>query len=188
VIRKVAIGIWILIIAACIGSYLIWPDFFTPESIAALLTKFQNEALLIFLLLSMLRGLSLLPSTPLVLAGAMMFPTQQWLVLAVSIFGILVSSSMIYWFSDLLGFTEFFKKRNPARLEKIRTKLEHPAGSFFVMLWAFFPFVPTDAVCYVAGTTRMHFAKFLAAIFVGEVILCACYVFGGGQLLKGWFA
>lgn len=183
-IREVAIGIWACIIIGCIGSYFIWPEFFTPESIAALLTKFQNEALVIYLLLSVLRGFSLLPSTPLVLAGTMMFPAQPWLVLAVSIFGILVSSSMIYWFSDLLGFSEFFERRKPEHHQKIKTKLEHPFGFLFVMLWAFFPFVPTDAVCYVAGTTRMHFAKFLGAIFVGELILCACYVFGGGWLVS----
>jgi len=188
VIRKVAIGIWVCIIVSCIGSYFAWPEFFTPESIAALLTKFQGEALLIYLLLSVLRGFSLLPSTPLVFAGMLMFPTQPWLVLAVSILGILVSSSMIYWFSDLLGFSEYFERRKPEHVEKIKTKLDHPAGSLFVMLWAFFPFVPTDAVCYVAGTTRMHFAKFLGAIFIGELFLCGCYIFGGGQLLKSWFA
>ena len=185
-IRRAAIGIWVCIIVGCIASYFILPEFFKPESIAAILTKFQSQALLIFLVLSVVRGLSLLPSTPLVLAGTLLFPAHPWLVLIVSIFGILVSSSMIYWFSDLLGFSEFFERRKPEHVEKIKTKLEHPAGFFFVMLWAFFPFVPTDAVCYVAGTSRMHFAKFLGAIFVGELILCACYVFGGGRLLKGW--
>jgi uncharacterized membrane protein YdjX (TVP38/TMEM64 family) len=172
-----------LIILSGIVSYLVWPDFFTPKNIAALLEKFQGEALLIYLGISIVRGLTLLPSTPLIIAGTLLFPQQPWVVLGVSIFGILVSSSMIYWFSDLLGFGEFFETRKPEHVKKIRARLEHPTGIFFVMLWAFFPLVPTDAVCYVAGSIRMHFGKFLGAIFIGELILCACYIFGGGYLV-----
>jgi uncharacterized membrane protein YdjX (TVP38/TMEM64 family) len=182
VFRKAAIAIWILIILVGIVSYFTWPEFFTPKNIASLLEKFQGEALLIYLGISILRGLTLLPSTPLVIAGTLLFPQQAWLVLAVSLLGILVSSAMIYWFSDLLGFSEFFETRKPEHVKKIRGRLEHPTGIFFVALWAFFPAVPTDAVCYVAGSTRMHFPKFLGAIFLGELILCSIYIFGGGWL------
>lgn len=182
--QKAAIAIWVLIILAGVGSYLVWPAFFTPRNIAETMNKFQGEALLIYLGISIVRGLTLLPSTPLVIAGTLLFPEQAWLVLVVSIVGILISSAMIYWFSDLLGFSEFFETRKPEHVKKIRARLEHPTGIFFVMLWAFFPLVPTDAVCYVAGSTRMHFGKFLGAIFVGELILCSIYIFGGGWLVS----
>ena len=182
-IRKVAIAVWVCVILAGISSYLVWPEFFTARNIAELLGKFQGEALLIYLGISIFRGLTLLPSTPLVIAGTLLFPEQAWLVLAVSLLGILISSAMIYWFSDLLGFSAFFEKRKPEHVKKIRARLEHPTGIFFVMLWAFFPLVPTDAVCYVAGSTRMHFGKFLVAIFLGELILCSIYIFGGGWLV-----
>jgi uncharacterized membrane protein YdjX (TVP38/TMEM64 family) len=105
-------------------------------------------------------------------------------VLGVSLIGIIVSSSMIYWFSDLLGFDEYFESKKPHHVQKIKTKLEHPLGVGFVSLWAFFPLVPTDAVCYVAGSIRMHYAKFITAVFVGELVLCACYVFGGRHLFS----
>jgi uncharacterized membrane protein YdjX (TVP38/TMEM64 family) len=180
----VAIAIWVCIILAGIGSYLVWPEWFTARSIADVLNKFQSEALLIYFAVSVFRGLTLLPSTPLIIAGTLLFPQQAWLVLAVSIVGILISSAMIYWFSDLLGFSEFFETRKPEHVKKIRTRLEHPTGIFFVILWAFFPLVPTDAVCYVAGSTRMHFPKFLGAIFLGELILCCLYIFGGGWLVS----
>jgi uncharacterized membrane protein YdjX (TVP38/TMEM64 family) len=184
VFRKATIVIWVLIIFAGIGSYLVWPGYFTPRNIAEVLEKFQGEALLIYFAVSVFRGLTLLPSTPLVIAGTLLFPQQAWLVLAVSIAGILISSAVIYWFSGLLGFSEFFETRKPEHVKKIRGRLEHPTGIFFVILWAFFPLVPTDAVCYVAGSTRMHFPKFIGAIFIGELILCSCYVFGGGWLVS----
>lgn len=173
-----------LTIAAAMISLFLWPEHFTPDGIKAFLDKFHQEAILIYLFASMLRGLSLLPSTPLIIAGTLAFPSHPWMVLSISILGILVSSSMIYWLSDLLGFSEYFQSHQPHRIEKIRSKLEHTLGALFVAAWAFFPLVPTDLVCYVAGTTRMNFLKFISAIFIGEIILCGIYIFGGGQLLS----
>ena len=187
-IRKLLIVVWIALIVGCIVAYFVSPTSFAPQSIAAFLREFQNEALLIYLLISIVRGFTLLPSTPLVLAGTLIFPASPWLVLGVSLVGIVISSSMIYWFSDFLGFDEFFESKKPDHVQKIRTKLEHPLGLGFVSLWAFFPLVPTDAVCYVAGSIRMHFTKFISAVFVGELVLCACYVFGGGHLFALLFA
>ena len=171
-----------------ITAYLYSPETFSPKNIAAILEEFQGSAVLIYLLLSIVRGFTLLPSTPLVLAGTIMFPASPWLVLGVSLVGIIVSSSMIYWFSDLLGFDEYFESKKPHHVQKIRKKLEHPLGLGFVSLWAFFPLVPTDAVCYVAGSIRMHYAKFIMAVFVGELVLCACYVFGGRHLFSLLFS
>src|SRR4029077_17669657 len=118
--------------------------------------------------------------TPMVIAGTLLFPRQSWLVLSVSITGILVSSTMIYFWSDLLGFSDYFENKYCKITEKIRRRLETPAGIVFVFLWAFFPLVPTDAVCYVAGTTRIAFAKFIPALFLGELTLCSFYIFFAG--------
>lgn len=177
--RKVAIAIWVCVLLGGIVSYFVWPDVFAPESIASFLNKFQNEMLLAYLGISIFRGLTMIPSTPFVIAGTLIFPQQPIIVLAISMFGILLSSSMIYWFSDLLGISEFFESRKPKLVHKIKAQLERPTGLLFVFLWAFFPLVPTDAVCYVAGTTRMAFLKFILAVFLGEIILCSFYVFAG---------
>ena len=186
-VRKVAIGIWVAAIVCGIAAYFLWPDSFSPSSLAAFFQKHQDAALLVYLLVSIARGFTLLPSTPLVLAGTIIYPDSPFTILAISIFGIVVSSSLIYWFSDLLGFDKYFSSKKPDRLGMIRQRLEHPLGLGFVAAWAFFPLVPTDAVCYVAGTIRMHFGKFIAAVFAGELILCSLYVFGGGRLV-GLFA
>ena len=184
IIRYLCLGAWLSVIVGGISFYFLSPSSFTAENIAALLTKFHGPVWILYLLLSALRGFTLLPSTPLVLAGTMLYPQQPFLVLVISLFGIVISSSMIYWFSDLLGFDEYFESKKPHHVEKIRTKLEHPLGLGFVSLWAFFPLVPTDAVCYVAGSIRMHFAKFITAVFIGELILCSVYVFAGGRIFS----
>lgn len=184
VIRRISISLWVLTIAAAMISLLIWPEHFKPEGIKAFLDKFHQEAITIYLIASILRGLSLLPSTPLIIAGTLAFPSHPWMVLCISIFGILVSSSMIYWLSDALGFSDYFQSHQPQKIVRIREKLEHPLGAFFVAAWAFFPLVPTDLVCYIAGSTQMNFLKFIVAIFIGELILCCIYIFGGGGILS----
>ena len=51
-----------------------------------------------------------------------------------------------------------------------------------VVGWAMFPFVPTDIICYVAGTFRMHSGKFLLGITLGEIPIVAFYVSSGTLL------
>lgn len=180
--RWVGIALWVMVILAAVGSYIYAPQAFTAERIANFLERFQAWMLAIYVLFSILRGFTLLPSTPLVIAGTFIFPSHPWLVLLVSITGILVSSTLIYFCSDLLGFTDYFETKHSSAVKKIQTRLETPAGFLFVLLWAFFPLVPTDAVCYVAGTTRMAFVKFIPAVFLGELILCSFYIFSSGYL------
>lgn len=148
------------------------------------MSRFGGTVWLIYIIFSTFRGFTLLPSTPLVIAGTILFPDHPWIVLAISVAGILISSTMIYFFSDYLGFTAYFENRKPKLSKKIRQRLDHPLGFLFVAGWAFFPLVPTDLVCYAAGTMRMKFPKFIAAIFAGEFALCIIYIFFGGSLLQ----
>lgn len=184
VLRMVCLAVWLMAILAGVGSYLMYPQAFTAENIAAFLLRFQGEIWLVYLAMSTLRGFSLLPSTPLVIAGTLLFPGQSLAVLSVSIVGILLSSSMIYAFSEYLGFSDFFENHKPELTHRIRARLERPTGCLFVAVWAFFPLVPTDLVCYLAGTTRMNYWKFIAAVWAGEMILCSFYIFFGGAMLN----
>lgn len=183
IIRLAVLGLWVAVILAAVIFYLSHPTDFTPANIAAFIHTFESEIWFVFLVISAVRGLTLLPSTPIVLAGTLLYPDKPILVLGVSMAGILISSSLIYFGSEALGFSDFFETRKAASVERIRRRLEHPAGLVFVALWAFFPLVPTDAVCYVAGTTKMNFFKFISAVLVGELALCSIYVFAANSLL-----
>lgn len=182
--RFVFLGVWLATILLGLVTYFVYPQEFNAERIAGFLLRFQGEIWLVYLAMSAFRGFTLLPSTPLVLAGTLLFPGQPFGVLAVSIGGILISSTMIYFFSDLFGFSDFFERHKPELIHRLKAKLEHPLGFIFVALWAFFPLVPTDLVCYVAGATKMNFLKFIVAVFIGEIILCALYIFSGNYLMN----
>jgi uncharacterized membrane protein YdjX (TVP38/TMEM64 family) len=169
--------IWILFLLACISTVFFYPEYFTPANIAGFIEQFKGTILIVYLLISLLRGLTLVPSTPFVLAGTILLPENPFLVLLISLIGIIFSSTMIYYFSDYLGFGEYLENKHPQKIEKIKTHLQKPTGFFFVFFWSFFPALPTDAVCYVAGILKMNFKKYIAAITFGELIICSVYIF-----------
>ena len=138
--------------------------------------------ILTYLVISILRGFTLIPSTPFVIAGGIIFPGQEGLILAISLLGIIGSATLIYFFSDLLNLSDAIEKIYPH--EKLKIKLESNYGLFFVFAWSLIPVVPTDAVCYAAGASKMNFLRFITAVFLGEVILCSLYIFSGSSLLE----
>ncbi len=186
IVRWICIGIWLSIPLGCLSAYFYDPSAFSAENIAAFLRRFEHGVWAVYITLSVFRGFTLLPSTPLVIAGTILFPSQPLMVLMVSMAGILISSAMIYYFSEFLGFDDYFEDHKPELSHKIKQRLEHPMGFFIVSGWAFFPFVPTDLVCYLAGTTRMHFGKFIVAVAAGEALLCVIYIYFGGSILDSW--
>lgn len=183
-LKKAFMAVWLMVLIVGITAWFVYPNQFTGQNIATYLAHYQASIWIAYFVMSALRGFTLLPSTPLVIAGALLFPDQPYSVLAVSLSGILISSTMIYLFSEHLGFAEYFENHKPEATHTVRAKLERPFGLVFVALWAFFPLVPTDLVCYVAGTIRMQFFRFIAAVFVGELVLCSVYVFGGGAFWR----
>ncbi len=179
--RKGILYAWIALIGFCVVYYFVHPEVFTAEYLAASMLHHKEQLIAIFWVLSIIRGFTLLPSTPLVIAGTLVFPSQPFMVLFISMFGIMASSAMIYYFSDRLGLNEFFIKKYPHKLEWVRARLEKPSGVLFVLFWAFFPAVPTDLASYVAGAIRMNFLKFFIAVFIGELILCSACVFAAAS-------
>lgn len=175
--RKWILGFWLCLVLSCGVWVLVQPSLFTAESIARLLRDYEAHLLLAYLAINLLRGLTLLPGTPLVFAGLILFPGRHWEVLAISMLGILFASTMLYYFSSYLGFAGQLKQRFPRQVERVQEQLEGSRGMLFVFVWAFLPLVSTDVVCCVAGTLRMSFWRFIVAVGAGELILCSIYVF-----------
>lgn len=175
-IKKISSLLWLLLIIGALSILFKHPEFADPMEIARFFKRFEAQAFLLYLLVSMLRGFTLIPSTPLILAGTLLFESQP-LVLIISMLGIIFSSSMIYFFSDYLGFSQYFYKKEQS-IDRIKIHLNSPYGFLFIVLWSFLPMTPTDAVCYVAGTTKMQYKKFITAVIVGESLICTIYIFG----------
>lgn len=185
--RLVFLVIWSIAIVIGLSYYSTHAERFTPEHIAADMRHWEHLALLVYLLASISRALVLIPSTPFVLAGSILFPQSPWLVLTTSMLAIAVSASMIYYGSEHLGIDAYFKRKHPAGIDKLEKMLRSRGGFWAIAAWACFPVAPTDLACYVAGVLRLPFWRFLGAICLGETVVCAFYVFSGQFAWKSIF-
>jgi uncharacterized membrane protein YdjX (TVP38/TMEM64 family) len=182
--RRWAVRGWLLVLGLVLAFYATHTDEFTPRQIAADLRRFEHGLLALYLLASVTRALVLIPATPFVLAGCLLFPERPGLVLAISLGGIALSATLIYQFSGLLGLDQWFETRHPEQARWMRQWLSGPWGFWALVGWSFFPLAPTDLACYLAGSLRLPFGRYLAAVCLGELLVCAGYVSLSQQALE----
>ena len=174
---------WITLILITVTFFLIYPDSFTAESLKTLLHENSSLILIVFIALSCIRALFFLPSTLFVLMGTVLYPDDPVFVLIVSMIGILIGATLVYKAAAILTPEQLFKGKNLTRMEGVRRKMDK-YGFSIVLLWSFFPAVPTDLICYVAGTIKMTFWKFIFAVFLGEIILVSIYIWTGKSIIE----
>ena len=174
---------WIVLILIAVTLFLIYPNSFTADSLKTILNDNSSLILLAFIVLSCIRALFFLPSTLFVLMGTVLYPDEPVFVLIVSMIGILIGASLVYKAASILTPEQLFRGKNLTRMEGVRSKMEK-YGFSIVLLWSFFPAVPTDLICYVAGTIKMSFWKFILAVFLGEIILVSIYIWSGKSIIE----
>lgn len=180
--RKFILIFWIISLISIFGYYLTHKDSFRVENIRLFLEQFWSLLLFVYFLISALRGLTLIPSTPFVVVWAVLFPGDLLFVYIISLFGILLSVSMIYFFSQEMGFEEVLMKKYPKTVKKAENWIQKH-GFIAVSVTSFLLFIPTDVVSYMAGTLRMNYLKFIAWVMVGEWLVWGVIFFSGPVIL-----
>jgi len=177
---RLQIAVWIV----CAGSFV----YFYYARHDALENGMRNAAAAsafvafgLYLLLGSIRGLTLVPSAGLMLLAIPFFAPIPLFVL--TLLGILISSTSIYYFSRSLHLAEYFEIKHKAKIEGVRTILQKNPTAI-VILWSFFPLAPTDLICYLCGVMRIRFDRFILGVLVGEGAICAIYIFLGDNLLR----
>jgi uncharacterized membrane protein YdjX (TVP38/TMEM64 family) len=160
------------------------PEVFSAENIAAFLQHFRSQLWLTYFFVSFVRGFFLIPSTPFIFAGIILFPEDTFLLLFTAVAGVVFSSAMLYFYSDNLGFSQYLERYFPVQLAKVKELLKGKYAFPLVFIWSIFPFVPTDLVSYAAGLIKMPVSKVLAGIAIGELILASLYLYFGRELLQ----
>ena len=174
--------IWFAIVGVAVLVFFLNPELLDRETLADFVTHFGAEAFVVYVLICLTRSLLLIPSTPFIFAGAIAFPDWLLAVLAASMAGVLSGSLLIYSFPGIGGYDERLKARYPQQIAYVRERMQG-AGAWWVTLgWSFFPLVPTDLICYVAGLARMPPLKMAVAVQIGSLPLMAVYVFTGAEL------
>lgn len=183
-VKHLLFGAWITSIIGFLGYSFYNPSFLDHEEMKITFEEYAQQLFLIYFLICMGRGVFLLPSSPFVVLGALLFPSQLWLIFFVSLLGIFASACVLYFFSGFFGFDTYFKKKYPEKIENIQEKVKSPKAFLFIVAWSAFPFVPTDLICYIAGTVKMPFSRMIAAMIIGEIPLVYFYVFYTNQALS----
>src|SRR4249920_3752106 len=114
--KKQIIFVWVIVILCAFYLYLFQNNFILAE-----INKIKDLPLfllcLIYLLINCLRGFTLIPVTYTIILGLIFLPV--WPAYIITIIGVLVSSSIIYFFSEYLGLGEYFKKNHAEQIEKL---------------------------------------------------------------------
>ena len=171
--------IWFLLVALFLGLTLLFPQWLSRESISGFLGQMGAMAIVVYVLLCLTRSLLLLPSTPFILAGAISFPQSLFLVMLISFLGILVGGFLVYSFPSFGSYDELLEEKYPHKIARLKQKMHSKYAFWIVSGWSFFPLVPTDAICYVAGLVKMPFRKLAAAMLLGQTPLVIAYIFLG---------
>tara|TARA_R110001592_G_C13035023_1_gene738762 strand:+ start:497 stop:1087 length:591 start_codon:yes stop_codon:yes gene_type:complete len=172
--------LWLALIVACLGLYTLQPELFEPANIRTFFSDNLYSGLTVYLVICTLRGLTLIPSTPFVLAGILVFPPLPlFLVNQVAVYS---SSAVLYYTTRSMRFDNFFFTHYPQQVERLITllrKRELPV----ISLWGFAPFIPTDMIVCICSVLRINVWKTLMGVSLGEGIICAIYIFGGSATL-----
>lgn len=177
--KRIVFWLWVSVIASAFYFYFFRNDLIWT-SIVWLMDLPLSWRYAIFLILGCLRGFTLIPVTYLILLGLVFLPA--WPAYILVIVGVMVSSSCIYYFAEYLGLANHFEHRYSRQLIQLKSVLKKNELPI-VIGWSFFPFTPTDLMCYVCGLLKIDIRKFLLGVFIGEGISCAIYIFVGKDLL-----
>ncbi|MBO9594516.1 MAG: TVP38/TMEM64 family protein [Niabella sp.] len=175
-VRKWVRILWVLLIAGGLIFYLYNRQHFTQETIAAFLLQYRQQVWLVYFGICILRGIFLLPSTPFLFAGILIFRDSPLLLFGVFMLSILAVAAFIYYAA---GYLRFSGLSAASKLQRIQQGLQGKQGFWLILGWAFMPFTPTDLVCYAAGLLRIRFWQFILPLLLGEAVICALYIING---------
>jgi uncharacterized membrane protein YdjX (TVP38/TMEM64 family) len=174
------VALWIAVVAVGAFFFVFRRDALQQALAGASSVSFIAAAAL-YLAFGALLGFTLIPSTTLVLVAVAFFP--PWPLFALTLVGILISSTSIYFFSEALHLDEVFEVLHGDRLRRVQRALrryELPV----IIAWSFFPLAPTDLICYACGVLRVRFAVCLTGVAIGEGAICGLYIFFGDWVLR----
>jgi uncharacterized membrane protein YdjX (TVP38/TMEM64 family) len=181
--KAVRYGLFTLWVAIAAGALYLY--FFQREAVQSELRNALSASFWIasisYLVIGALRPLTLVPATfPLLVAMPFFDP---WVLLALTIPCIAISSAICYWFAEALHLDELVERKYPKHIRKLKELLQSYQLPI-IIAWSFMLFLPTDVLCYVCGSLKINFKKFLIGVIIGEGTVYAIYIFLGDWMLR----
>lgn len=180
-VRYTLFTMWLLIVGGAMYLYFFEREFVQRELQGAFSASMVVGSIVYFLLGSF-RAFTLVPATFLLVVGLPFFP--PFLLLLVTMASVMVSSSICYFFAEALHMDELFEREYPKQIQKLKSLLSRYQLPIIIG-WSFMMFLPTDLICYVCGTLRINFPKFLVGVLIGEGSVYAIYIYAADYFLRG---
>lgn len=180
-VRYSLFALWLVIVCGALYLYFFERDFVQTQLQGALSTS-MAVASIVYILLGSFRAFTLVPATFLLLVALPFFP-PLWL-LVVTMIAVVISSSICYFFAEALHMDEFFEKNHPEHIRRLKRLLQRYQVPIIIG-WSFVMFLPTDLICYVCGTLRINFPKFIVCLLIGEGSVYAIYIYSADYFLRG---
>ena len=178
--QRILVFFWLGIIAIFWLWVLYKDEELGIEKIAGFLNRFQNFIIIAYLVFSSLRAFTLIPNMTVVLVGTLIIH-NPWVLLITSLIGLLVSSSLIYFFGEETGLDKVLLKKYPDHVDKIRQGIER-YGAPVIFLWGVLPVVPSDLLSFVLGIMKFNYWKFVFYYTLSHVITYSVLIFLGKDL------
>jgi len=172
---------WLAVVITSLSLYFFFPQLFAPDNIRQFFSDNLALGLLGYFVISTVRGFTLIPSTPIVLAGVLVFP--PWPLFLVNQLAVYSSSAIVYFMARQFRFDHYFHEHHPRQVERL-TALLRQRELIVISTWGFIPVVPSDMIVYVCSVLRIRLWKTLLGVSIGEGIICAIYIFGGAAGLN----
>ena len=180
-VRYTLFSIWVLIAGGALYLYFFQREAVQAEMRNALSASFW-VASISYLVIGSFRAFTLVPATfPLLVAMPFFDP---WVLIGLTIPCIAISSSICYFFAEAIHMDEIFERKYPKQIRRLKELLQTYQLPIIIG-WSFFLLLPTDLICYVCGSLKINFKKFLFGVVVGEGTVYAIYVFLGDYFLRG---
>jgi uncharacterized membrane protein YdjX (TVP38/TMEM64 family) len=180
-VRLALLAIWLLIVGGALYLYFFERAFIQRQLQDAFSTSMVVGSI-VYILLGSFRAFTLVPATFLLLIGLPFFP-PLWLLI-ITMATVVVSSSICYFFAEALHMDEFFESKYPRQIALLKNLLQRYQLPIIIG-WSFMMFLPTDLICYVCGTLRINFTKFIVGLLIGEGSVYAIYIYAADYFLRG---
>lgn len=181
--QKIALSLWIGLILATIVFFVARPDLLDGENMKTFIQNNGSSLKSFFAILCFIRCFTLIPATPFIVSGILLFPDDLWYVFRVCMITVLFAATLHFYFSHLLGFDKILTKKFSKSFEKAKTFMQKN-GALYTFLWSIAPFLPSELIYYVAGLSNMRYTHFIGAIILGEFVILYAYIFLGGEMFQ----
>ena len=174
----ITLSLWMVLIVGGILVFVFNPNLFTGTEMKRFIAANALEMQSFYTFVCVLRCLTIIPATPFIAVGVLLFPENLDFVMAVSTVTVLIAATVHFFFSRMLEFDKLLERKFANKMERFRKGMKK-RGFLYVYLWTMAPFLPSDPIYYIAGISGMKYWRFISAVFLGGCVIIVLYVYMG---------